>query len=45
MLIQVNFYPAFVSSTGRADVNVIANHVEHIAKVSGKKQFVSSFRF
>jgi membrane dipeptidase len=37
-LSQVNFAPFFVADEGKADVNAVANHVEHIAKVAGKAQ-------
>lgn len=35
---QVNFAPYFVADEGKADVNAVANHVEHIAKIAGKAQ-------
>ncbi|KAI0780904.1 membrane dipeptidase-domain-containing protein [Trametes elegans] len=36
-VIMVNFAPFFVAKPGKADVKVVADHVEHIAKVAGKK--------
>ena len=35
---QVNFGTSFVASPTKANVEAVANHVEHIAKVAGKKQ-------
>lgn len=35
---QVNFAPYFVAPPGKATVQVVADHVEHIAKVAGKRQ-------
>ena len=35
---QVNFAPYFVADEGKADVGAVANHVEHIARVTGKLQ-------
>ncbi|THV06703.1 hypothetical protein K435DRAFT_825800 [Dendrothele bispora CBS 962.96] len=36
-VVMVNFAPQFVAPDGQADVNAVADHVEHIAKVAGKK--------
>ncbi|KAF8441768.1 membrane dipeptidase-domain-containing protein [Boletus edulis BED1] len=36
-IIMVNFAPQFVASDGQADVQAVADHVEHIAKIAGKK--------
>ena len=36
----MNFAPYFVAPEGKATVKVVADHVEHIAKVAGKKQSV-----
>ncbi|THH15148.1 hypothetical protein EW146_g5284 [Bondarzewia mesenterica] len=36
-VVMVNFYPAFVHESGEADVKDVADHVEHIARVAGKK--------
>ena len=37
---QVNFSPSFVAPHGEANVQTVADHVEHIAKIAGKKQWV-----
>ena len=34
---QVNFAPFFVADPGKATVQAVADHVEHIAKVAGKE--------
>jgi len=36
-IVMVNFAPQFVAPDGQADVQAVANHVEHIAKIAGKK--------
>ncbi|KAJ7497049.1 membrane dipeptidase-domain-containing protein [Mycena latifolia] len=36
-VVMVNFAPQFVASPGNATVYAVADHVEHIAKVAGKK--------
>ncbi|KAG7090950.1 hypothetical protein E1B28_010020 [Marasmius oreades] len=36
-VVMVNFAPAFIAPEGEAAVEAVANHVEHIAKVAGKK--------
>ncbi|KAG6821016.1 hypothetical protein H0H93_007906 [Arthromyces matolae] len=36
-VIMVNFAPFFVADPGKANVQTVADHVEHIAKVAGKK--------
>ncbi|KAI6121311.1 membrane dipeptidase-domain-containing protein [Pisolithus sp. B1] len=36
-IIMVNFAPAYVAPEGEADVKRVADHVEHIARVVGKK--------
>jgi membrane dipeptidase len=33
----VNFSPTFVADDGEADVSAVADHIEHIARVAGKK--------
>ena len=38
---MVNFAPIFVAPPGEANVKWVADHVEHIAKVAGKKQCVN----
>jgi len=38
-VVMVNFAPFFVAPDV-ADVNIVANHVDHIANVAGKKQYV-----
>jgi membrane dipeptidase len=35
---QVNFVPFFLAPPGKATVAVVADHIEHIAKVTGKQQ-------
>jgi len=44
---QVNFAPQFVADPGNATVEGVADHIEHIANVSGKLQYVAfvSLRF
>lgn len=39
-VVMVNFAPDFVADPGEATVEVVADHVEHIAQVAGKKQYV-----
>ena len=41
---QVNFAPDFVADPNEATVEVVADHVEHIAKIAGKKQYAFAFR-
>ncbi|KAG8213528.1 membrane dipeptidase-domain-containing protein [Butyriboletus roseoflavus] len=36
-IIMVNFAPQFVAPDGEADVQTVADHVEHISKIAGKK--------
>ncbi|KAF9231912.1 membrane dipeptidase-domain-containing protein [Melanogaster broomeanus] len=36
-VVMVNFAPYFVAPNGEANVKTVADHVEHIAKISGKK--------
>ncbi|KAH0589185.1 Dipeptidase 1 [Termitomyces sp. J132] len=36
-VVMVNFAPFFVANPGQANVHTVADHVEHIAKVAGKK--------
>ncbi|TFK44479.1 membrane dipeptidase-domain-containing protein [Crucibulum laeve] len=36
-VVMVNFAPFFVASPGNATVDAVADHVEHIGKVAGKK--------
>ncbi|KAL0956212.1 hypothetical protein HGRIS_002369 [Hohenbuehelia grisea] len=36
-VVMVNFAPSFVAPPGKATVSVVADHVEHIAKIAGKK--------
>ncbi|KAL0579762.1 hypothetical protein V5O48_002256 [Marasmius crinis-equi] len=36
-VVMVNFAPAFVAPEGKATVEAVADHVDHIAKVAGKK--------
>ena len=38
-VVMVNFAPYFIANTGEADVKIVADHVEHIAKIAGKKQY------
>jgi membrane dipeptidase len=35
---MVNFAPFFIAAEGKATVKRVADHVERIAKVAGKKQ-------
>ena len=41
VLVQVNFAPQFVADPGKATVEKVADHVEHIANVAGKLQYVT----
>ncbi|KZP14760.1 hypothetical protein FIBSPDRAFT_796348 [Athelia psychrophila] len=36
-VVMVNFVTDFIARPGMADVHVVANHIEHIARVAGKK--------
>ncbi|KAJ7718021.1 dipeptidase 2 [Mycena maculata] len=36
-VVMVNFEPTFVAAPGNATVSAVADHVEHIARVAGKK--------
>jgi Membrane dipeptidase (Peptidase family M19) len=44
-VVMVNFGPDFVAKPGKADVKTVADHVEHIARIAGKKQYVQHFAF
>ncbi|KIY43294.1 hypothetical protein FISHEDRAFT_68133 [Fistulina hepatica ATCC 64428] len=44
-IVMVNFFPNFVAPPGEATVDVVADHVEHIAKITGKKQYAPIHRF
>lgn len=35
--IGINFYPAFLSNDGQADVDTIINHIDHICQLGGEK--------
>jgi len=37
---KINFAPIFVATPGNATVQAVADHVEHIANITGKKQSV-----
>lgn len=39
-MFQVNFAPIFIADPGKATVEKVADHVEHIASVAGKQQYV-----
>jgi membrane dipeptidase len=39
-IVMVNFVSYFVAADGKATVEAVADHVEHIAQVAGKKQWV-----
>ena len=41
VFVQVNFAPQFVADPGEAKVEKVADHVEHIANVAGKLQYVT----
>lgn len=41
----MNFAPQFVADDGKADVAAVADHVEHIASVAGKQQYVHSKQY
>ncbi|KAG6857767.1 hypothetical protein H0H87_004183 [Tephrocybe sp. NHM501043] len=36
-VVMVNFSPFFVANPGEANVDTVADHVQHIAKIAGKK--------
>lgn len=36
--LQINFYPGFVADEGKADVKAVADHVEHVANVTGSRK-------
>ncbi|KAG6866671.1 hypothetical protein C0991_000781 [Blastosporella zonata] len=36
-VVMINFSPFFVADPGEANVGTVADHVEHVAKVAGKK--------
>ncbi|KIK68933.1 hypothetical protein GYMLUDRAFT_34948 [Collybiopsis luxurians FD-317 M1] len=36
-VVMVNFAPYFVAPEGQANVSAVANHIEHIAHIAGKK--------
>jgi hypothetical protein len=41
---QVNFVPEYVSADQeKADLKAVVDHIEHIASVIGRKQYVSPF--
>ena len=43
-LMQVNFVPEYVSADKeKADLKAVVDHIEHIASVIGRKQYVSPF--
>lgn len=43
-VVMVNFAPGFVAAPGNATVVAVADHVDHIAKVAGKMQYVKLLR-
>jgi membrane dipeptidase len=38
---KVNFAPYFIAPPGKANVQAVADHVEHIANIAGKRQLVT----
>ncbi|KAG8961591.1 hypothetical protein FRC03_005185 [Tulasnella sp. 419] len=36
-LVMINFMPEYIAADGKADVEVVANHIEHVAKVAGRQ--------
>jgi len=40
---KVNFSPHWVAPPGTANVQAVADHIEHIANVTGKQQSVSPY--
>lgn len=40
---MVNFSPTFVADEGKADLQAVADHVDHIASITGRKQCVTYF--
>lgn len=41
---MVNFSPYFIANPGEADVKSVVDHIEHIARIAGKKQCVQEFQ-
>ncbi|EIM79965.1 uncharacterized protein STEHIDRAFT_87915 [Stereum hirsutum FP-91666 SS1] len=39
-VVMINFYPGFVAEEGKADVKAVADHVEHVANVTGSRKYV-----
>jgi hypothetical protein len=42
-VVMVNLLPSFVASPGAANVKSVADHVEHIARIAGREQYVRLF--
>lgn len=38
--VQVNFAPQFVAADGNATLKAVADHIEHIGAVAGRKQCI-----
>jgi microsomal dipeptidase-like Zn-dependent dipeptidase len=46
LVLQVNFYPGFLSEDpDKADVKVVADHIDHVARVAGRAQYASSLSY
>jgi len=43
IVMKVNFAPYFIAPAGKANVQTVADHVEHIASVAGKRQSVTPY--
>jgi membrane dipeptidase len=35
---KINFNGPFIADDGKADIEAVADHIEHIGKVAGRKQ-------
>ena len=35
--VGINFYPAFLNQDGRADVDTVAEHIDHVCQLGGEK--------
>jgi membrane dipeptidase len=43
-VVMINFTPYFIANPEEANVKRVADHVEHIAKIAGKKQYIQLFQ-
>lgn len=35
--VGINFYPAFLNQDGKADVDTVAEHIDHVCQLGGEK--------